>query len=52
LYLHGNAGAIYDWSKRAHLFLKNNYDVIFFDYRGYGKSDSSYTHNDELFSDV
>ena len=24
LYLHGNAGALHDWGKRAHLFLDNN----------------------------
>ncbi|OEK09115.1 peptidase [Flavivirga aquatica] len=52
LYLHGNAGAINDWGKRANLFLDNNYDVLFVDYRGYGKSDGSYSNSDQLFNDM
>ncbi len=52
LYLHGNAGALHDWGKRAHLFLDNQYDVLFVDYRGYGKSTGSYSNEQELFSDV
>lgn len=52
LYLHGNAGALHDWGKRAHLFLNNQYDVLFVDYRGYGKSDGVYTNDGELFKDV
>ncbi|WP_417619674.1 alpha/beta hydrolase [Oceanihabitans sediminis] len=52
LYYHGNAGAIHDWGKRAHLFLENNYDVLFADYRSYGKSDGSYSNSDELLQDA
>jgi len=52
LYLHGNAGAIHDWGKRAHLFLENGYDVLFVDYRGYGKSDGKYSNSNELFNDA
>ena len=52
LYLHGNAGALHDWGKRAHLFLENNQDVFFVDYRGYGKSDGKYTKDTQLFNDV
>jgi len=52
LYFHGNAGAIHDWGKRAHLFLENNYDILFVDYRNYGKSDGSYCSSDELFLDA
>lgn len=52
LYLHGNAGAISDWGKRAHLFLDNNYDVLFVDYRGYGKSQGVYSKNNQLYNDV
>lgn len=52
LYFHGNAGAIHDWGKRAHLFLDNNYDVLFVDYRGYGKSDGAYNNSDQLFNDA
>jgi len=52
LYLHGNAGAIHDWGKRAPLYLDNNYDILFVDYRGYGKSDGVYNNTEELFSDM
>ncbi len=52
LYLHGNAGALHDWGKRAHLFLENNQDVFFVDYRGYGKSGGAYTKDEQLLSDV
>lgn len=52
LYFHGNAGAIHDWGKRAHLFLENNYDILFVDYRNYGKSGGSYCSSDELFLDA
>ncbi|TYA53102.1 alpha/beta hydrolase [Formosa maritima] len=52
LYLHGNAGAIHDWGKRAPLYLENNYDILFVDYRGYGKSDSEYCNPEDLFSDM
>ncbi|MFD2822917.1 alpha/beta hydrolase [Lacinutrix iliipiscaria] len=52
LYFHGNAGAIHDWGKRAHLFLENNYDVLFVDYRDYGKSEGCYSNSDQLLSDA
>jgi len=52
LYLHGNAGAIHDWGKRAPLYLDNNYDILFVDYRGYGKSDGAYNNSEELFNDM
>lgn len=52
LYYHGNAGAIHDWGKRAPLYLDNGYDILFFDYRGYGKSDGSYQNTDQLLNDA
>ncbi|MEO8934345.1 MAG: alpha/beta fold hydrolase [Xanthomarina sp.] len=52
LYLHGNAGAIHDWGKRAPLYLDNNYDILFVDYRGYGKSDGAYNDAEEIFNDM
>lgn len=52
LYFHGNAGAIHEWGTRAPLFLNQGYDVLFVDYRGYGKSDGYYTEDKQLFSDA
>lgn len=51
VYFHGNAGAIHDWGKRAPLYLDNGYDILFFDYRGYGKSTGRYSNADGLLGD-
>lgn len=51
LYYHGNAGAIHEWGKRAPLYLDNGYDILFFDYRNYGKSDGEYCNSEQLLSD-
>ena len=52
LYFHGNAGALHDWGKRAPLYLDNGYDILFVDYRGYGKSDGKYTEDRQLLNDA
>lgn len=52
LYLHGNAGAIHDWGKRAHLYTDNNYDVLFLDYRGYGKNHNQIESETMLHNDI
>ena len=52
LYLHGNAGALHDWGKRAYLYNENGYDVFFVDYRGYGKSDGFYSKEEQLYHDM
>ncbi len=52
LYFHGNAGAIHEWGERAPLYTKNGYDILFVDYRGYGKSDSFYKKESELYNDA
>jgi uncharacterized protein len=38
LYLHGNADNLDRWSKHASQFVDRGYDIIFYDYRGFGKS--------------
>ena len=52
LYFHGNAGAIHEWGERAYLYTENKFDVLFVDYRGYGKSDSFYEEESELYNDA
>lgn len=52
LYYHGNAGAIHEWGERAYLYTENKFDVLFVDYRGYGKSDSFYEEESELYNDA
>ncbi len=46
LYLHGNADNLQRWSRHAVDFLRHQYDVLFIDYPGYGKSpgEPSETH--------
>lgn len=51
VYYHGNAGAIHEWGARAPLYLDNGYDILFFDYRNYGKSDGAYCSTEELLND-
>lgn len=51
IYYHGNAGAIHEWGTRAPLYLDNGYDILFFDYRNYGKSDGEYCNTEELLKD-
>ena len=38
LYFHGNTGSLYKWSVLAEELTHYGYDVLPFDYRGYGKS--------------
>lgn len=52
LYFHGNAGAIHEWGERAPLYTENGYDILFVDYRGYGKSDGFYNKESELYNDA
>lgn len=40
-YSHGNAGSLSRWGSVADVFLQHNYDVLIYDYRGYGKSNGS-----------
>lgn len=51
-YLHGNGGAINRWGEGADVFLKNGYDVLYLDYRGYGKSGGSIRSETQLIQDA
>ena len=37
-YSHGNAGSLSTWGDVADVFLNNKYDLLIYDYRGFGKS--------------
>jgi len=52
LYLHGNAGALHDWGMRSELYTDNNYDVLFVDYRGFGKNKNQLKNEEMLYSDM
>ena len=38
IYFHGNAGSLKMWGNIAGIFLANNFNILIYDYRGYGKS--------------
>ena len=52
LYLHGNAGALHDWGMRSELYTNNNYDVLFVDYRGFGKNKNQLQNETMLHNDM
>ncbi len=52
LYHHGNAGNIQLWGQRAHYFTELGYDVILYDYRGYGKSTGSIKREKTMYDDA
>lgn len=51
LYLHGNAGTLKMWGSLAPYFINQGYDIMFLDYRGFGKSEGSIKGEDQLFRD-
>lgn len=50
-YSHGNAGSLRKWGLVADVFLSHNYDLLIYDYRGYGKS-SGEISEEKLYSDA
>lgn len=42
-YSHGNAGSLRTWGLVSDVFTRLNYDLLIYDYRGYGKSDGNIT---------
>ncbi|MFO0911555.1 MAG: alpha/beta fold hydrolase [Pirellulales bacterium] len=52
LFLHGNGGAVDQWGLLANQYLRRGYDVLFVDYRGYGKSGLTIRGEAELHADM
>lgn len=52
LYHHGNSRNLVDWASNYTDFIKNGYDVLFYDYRGYGKSAGKVVSEKQLVSDA
>ena len=52
IYCHGNAGSIASWGYRAFDYLPYNYDVLLWDYRGYGKSTGKIKNEKVLHNDA
>jgi pimeloyl-ACP methyl ester carboxylesterase len=51
-YHHGNAGNLESWGLKAVDFTSKGYDVLFYDYRGYGKSTGKIKNEKMLFADA
>ena len=51
-YMHGNAGSLDSWGSVADEFLALDYDVLIYDYRGYGKSGGSIESEEQMYSDA
>ena len=51
-YHHGNTGSLNWWGKRAVDFTARGYDVLMYDYRGYGKSEGSIKNEKMLYEDA
>ncbi|NQV77676.1 MAG: alpha/beta fold hydrolase [Lutibacter sp.] len=52
LYFHGNKGDLSEIGKSASVFTKNGYDVLYINYRGFGKSLGSLKGEDQLLQDA
>lgn len=52
LFHHGNARNLSDWGANASDFTSRGYDVLFYDYRGYGKSQGSVFSEQQLVADA
>ncbi len=51
-YHHGNAGSLEGWGNRAVDFTSRGYEVLMYDYRGFGKSTGSIKNEKMLYSDA
>jgi len=51
-YHHGNAGSMENWGLRAVDFISKGYDVLMYDYRGYGKSTGEIKNEKMLYNDA
>ncbi len=52
LFLHGNGGTIDQWGTGANLYIENGYDVLYLDYRSYGKSEGRILSESQLMEDA
>lgn len=52
VYYHGNAGNLEHWGQIAPLYLNAGFNIIIYDYRGFGKSTGEIDNQDDLLSDA
>ncbi|MDB5897951.1 MAG: hypothetical protein JWP41_1553 [Ramlibacter sp.] len=51
-FLHGNSGNLKKWFVELDAFREANFDVVMFDYRGFGKSSGQIESEEQLHADV
>jgi pimeloyl-ACP methyl ester carboxylesterase len=51
-FLHGNSGNLKKWFVELNAFRQANFDLVMFDYRGFGKSTSQIESEEQLHADV
>ncbi|MFK7798516.1 MAG: alpha/beta hydrolase [Aureispira sp.] len=51
-YVHGNAGSLYDWGNLSKFYAQQGYDLLMFDYRGFGKSNGKIHSQQQFFDDA
>ena len=51
-FLHGNSGNLKKWFVELEAFRQANFDVVMFDYRGFGKSSGTIESEEQLRADV
>lgn len=52
LYFHGNAGSLSTWGQWASIFQDEGFDVLMYDYRGYGKSGGKIRNEESIHIDA
>jgi uncharacterized protein len=52
LYLHGNAGTLESWGEIASNYTQLGFDLLIFDYRGFGKSTGNIFSENQMFDDA
>lgn len=51
-YIHGNAGNVEGWKAAAKVYTKMGYDLMVFDFRGFGKSTGKISSEKQFYDDV
>ena len=52
VYYHGNAGSLRSWGETAEALTRFGYDVLIYDYRGFGKTRGKYRSEESLLADA
>jgi len=51
VYYHGNAGTLEHWGEISHLYLEYGFNLLIYDFRGFGKSGGEIKNEEQFYSD-